>query len=252
MELELDRLCAAANFDYAIRIQNNKSKIVYQVNENQRFLSASLIKILIARYSLEFEKKDPTFINQTLLIDPDHIVGGAGIIRGLERKKWKIRDLIYLMLNVSDNTATNTLINYFGLGTLDKWVSSHYSSLQLKRMMMTKSHEDNIINLSEFMKPWTELFEYNTELGQVILDALRHSLNKNKLAGLLSESSFTGHTYNKTGELTNEEHDVTRFKMNDQIIDCAVLTHFAVEKQRVDCVKFIQRIGLVVANSCVK
>jgi len=207
-----------------------------------------LIKVAIAKYALEYEQKNPNYIDERISIDESEIVHGAGIIRGLTDRKWSIRDLIYLMLNVSDNTATNALIDYFSLDKLLNWSLEDYNGVVIGRYMMKLSSQENIINLSEFLPIWGRLFSKDTKLSKVIVDALRHQQNKVKLEGKLSKIPFTGKTFNKTGELLNEEHDISRFEIDGKWIDCAVLTHFRSEGQRFEAIEFNQNIGLIVGD----
>ncbi|MFC6177170.1 serine hydrolase [Companilactobacillus huachuanensis] len=246
---KLDYRVDSAGIDCSVLVTDNHENILYQYNADKIFPSASLIKIIIARYALEYEKRDSTFMDQMILVDPDNIERGAGVIRGLWNHKWKVHDLMYLMLNASDNTATNELIKYFGLHNLSNWTESHYTNVEIKRYMMESSPKDNLINLNEFIRPWRELFDSNSKVSYTIKEALRHSLNKDKLPGLISEIPFSGITYNKTGELSNAEHDIARFVKDDVFLDCAVLTGFKSENERVKCINFIQNVGLIVAKS---
>lgn len=245
---KLDYRVDLAGVDCSVLVTDFHNNVLYKHNADKVFPSASLIKMIIARYALEYEKKDSTFMDQMILVDPDNIEKGAGVIRGLWNHKWKVHDLIYLMLNVSDNTATNELIKYFGLQNLSHWVQNNYSNIEIQRYMMEKSPKDNLINLDEFMKPWEEIMNSNSKVGLTVKEALRHSLNKDKLPGLLSEIPFTGITFNKTGELANVEHDIARFVKDDKFVDCAVLTEFKSESERVKCIQFIQDVGLIMAN----
>lgn len=245
---QIESFTGNADFEYSIEIKTNQN-ILYQYNSDKQFLSASLIKIVITDYALKFEQTNPSFIDDYLLIDESEIVGGAGIIKGLSERKWRIKDLVYLMLNASDNTATNVLISYFSLNVLKHWADCQFNHVVIGRYMMKQGISDNVINLSELMPIWEEIFDKKTRLSKIIIDALHHQQNKRKLEGILSNIPFEGKTYNKTGELANEEHDIARFKLNNEWVDCAVLTHFKSESQRIRSIEFIQNIGFVVARN---
>ncbi|MQS75152.1 serine hydrolase [Companilactobacillus halodurans] len=245
---EINDLKRPREIDYAIKIQNSNSKIIFEYNSDLTFNAASLIKIVIVDYLLNNKINKSSFFNKVLPITSQDIVGGAGVLRGLSIDKLKVRDLIYLMLSISDNTATNVLLKQLQLQNLSEWSKNKFKNIRIERFMMNNSVENNIINLKEFMNVWTEILNSNDELGSIVRDALSHSLTRSKLPALISKSGFIGEIYTKTGELTHEEHDVSRFEYDDEFIDCAVLTHFNYESQRIDCIRFIQEIGLIISE----
>lgn len=63
-----------------------------------------------------------------------------------------VQSLIDLMITVSDNDATNTLIDYVGMATLNSYfVEQGYSSTKLQRKMLVQG-EENFTSLQETMK----------------------------------------------------------------------------------------------------
>ena len=79
-------------------------------NEKKIFESASLIKIPIMIYI--FSKLNKEERQENLKIE--HKVSGSGVLQTLDIPYLSVNDLVQLMIVVSDNTATNILINYFG------------------------------------------------------------------------------------------------------------------------------------------
>ncbi|HIX55198.1 MAG TPA: class A beta-lactamase-related serine hydrolase [Candidatus Sphingobacterium stercoripullorum] len=102
----------------AITIYKNGKSIFENSLANTTYKSASLIKLAIALYIQEVK---PQTINNEITLSIKNVVGGAGIINRLSIKTWKIRDLIDLMLSLSDNSATNALLSYYHLDNINSF-----------------------------------------------------------------------------------------------------------------------------------
>lgn len=120
----------------AITIRKNNQTIFENSNANMVFKSASLIKLGIALY---IQEEKPDAIENTLNLSSDDIVGGAGIINRLSIKSWQISDLLDLMLSVSDNTATNALLNYYNINTINDYLQQNFQNIYLGRFLMKKA-----------------------------------------------------------------------------------------------------------------
>jgi beta-lactamase class A len=80
---------------------------------DQPFPAASLIKLGIAAFVKEKAADDPSQLERQVTLPES--VGGAGILRFMSPQAWRVRDLLTLMLTVSDNLATNALLTTYGL-----------------------------------------------------------------------------------------------------------------------------------------
>ncbi|CAN5831620.1 serine hydrolase [soil metagenome] len=109
----------------AVAFQNFQTAESYTLNATTAFAAASLIKLPllvhalseVARGRLELEQRYP-------LQDTDR-VGGAGVLHvlagGLEPT---LHDLLTLMIVVSDNTATNLVIDILGLDAANAFIQN--------------------------------------------------------------------------------------------------------------------------------
>ncbi|MCT8193353.1 class A beta-lactamase-related serine hydrolase, partial [Pseudomonas monteilii] len=99
------------------------------------FSAASISKLVLYAYYLEQiieEKIDP---QQLIGVNAVDLTGGAGVIRLFPQKKgWTISELLTAMIAVSDNTATNVLLDLVGLPTLQAWIQK--PEIQFERYMM--------------------------------------------------------------------------------------------------------------------
>lgn len=85
------------------------------INGNAIFPAASLIKIPVAVALLKEIDKGKISWNQTLTLKRYHYASGAGVLRTKKiGTKIKLKEIFKLMLMISDNTATNMVIDLLG------------------------------------------------------------------------------------------------------------------------------------------
>ena len=226
----------------AITIRKNNHTIFENSNANVIFKSASLIKLGIALY---IQEKKPGTITNTLTLSSNDIVGGAGIINRLSIKSWKISDLLDLMLSVSDNTATNALLNYYNINTINDYLQQNFQNISLSRFLMKKSDKENTCTSNSMMDVFEKLLAGNNEVNHVVLDALKHQEVRNKL---VAYSNPKYEVFNKTGELLHEQHDIARFRANTDVIDCCVLTNYQSQKDYENILSMMQKIGKILTH----
>jgi len=85
------------------------------INGNSEFPAASLIKIPIAIVLLQKIDKGEIHWGKTLILSRAHYAAGAGYLRTKKvGTKLSVREAFKLMLTISDNTATNMIIDLLG------------------------------------------------------------------------------------------------------------------------------------------
>jgi len=115
-----------------------KQSEYFAINEDEVFPTASAVKIPIL---MEFFRKveegilDPS---EVVVLDDDMKVGGSGVLQHLTSGKASLplKDYAALMVNVSDNTATNFLIDLVGMEDVNRLLESlGFTVMRLKRKM---------------------------------------------------------------------------------------------------------------------
>lgn len=105
--------------DLSVYANDFKGNII-DINADERFETASCIKtfILADLYRQVYEgKKD---LNEKLKYTPDYFIVGSGILRSLDYGvELTVKDYATLMIIVSDNIATNILIDYLGIDNIN-------------------------------------------------------------------------------------------------------------------------------------
>jgi beta-lactamase class A len=105
-----------AAFSGTVRLyaKNLDTGAVYGVRENERVRTASTIKLPIMVTIFDTVTKGQAQWSQRLPITEEKKVSGSGVVRELSAGvHLPVRDLMHLMIVVSDNTATNLLLDRF-------------------------------------------------------------------------------------------------------------------------------------------
>ncbi|MDI6844857.1 MAG: class A beta-lactamase-related serine hydrolase [Candidatus Saccharicenans sp.] len=122
------------------------------LNENEVFPQASSIKIAILLEVLKQAEENRLRLDEFIELKDEHKVGGGPILvyLGYPSLKISIRDLCVLMIVLSDNTATNLLIERVGQESVNRRLASlglNRTRLQ-RRMMDLKAAEEGRENIS--------------------------------------------------------------------------------------------------------
>lgn len=169
---------SAGKVAYGIYYFNNGKYV--SNNYNSPMVSASVIKVFIMEYVY-----DKGRINET--------AGGQSV-----------RSLVEQMITVSDNNATNTLIDHIGMDTLNQFFNEKgYSSTRLNRKMLQPGSE-NTTSLNDTLTFLKKLYQNKSkEPYSAMLDTMKRQQVKTKIPSKISVP-----VANKTGELGNVENDI--------------------------------------------
>lgn len=104
---------------------------------HETFPAASTIKLAIL-YELFRQADDRTLrLDEPRAIEPRHVVGGDGILKELSRPSLTLRDLAVLMIVLSDNSATNAVIDAVGMDAVNARMKAlGLAKTRLARRMM--------------------------------------------------------------------------------------------------------------------
>jgi beta-lactamase class A len=109
------------------------------LNSDEVFPTASTIKIAILAELYRQMQQGKLKLTETYTLQQTDLVGGSGISNALTPgvTKLTLRDLAALMIAVSDNSATNILIDRIGLENVNALLDSlHLTHTRLRRKMM--------------------------------------------------------------------------------------------------------------------
>ena len=96
------------------------------VDADSRFPTASTIKTAVMIEAWQQTADGRLSRDTTLTLRDTGKVGGSGVLRGLhDGLALTVADLIHLMIVLSDNTATNMLIERLGTARVNEWLDAH-------------------------------------------------------------------------------------------------------------------------------
>ena len=97
---------------YAVHLETGET---IAVNADTRFPTASLIKAAVMVEVFARLDSGRLRLDQLVPLGDDVKVGGSGVLHSLRGgSSWSVADLLFLMIALSDNTATNMLIGLTG------------------------------------------------------------------------------------------------------------------------------------------
>jgi len=111
----------SGNIGLAARILDSTKEQQLTYNEKDVFPTASVIKVPILVEALKQVELGELSLHEELMLDEEDKVGGSGILQDLSPQiKLKFLDVLKLMIVVSDNTATNMVIDRVGVASMNE------------------------------------------------------------------------------------------------------------------------------------
>jgi beta-lactamase class A len=149
-DARLKELAAKTRGVMAISVLDLKSGERFDVNEKLVFPQASAIKIAILMEVYKQANDGKFKLTDIKHIDKNTKTGGSGVLIELGDLDLSIRDLCVLMIVLSDNTATNMLIDLLGKENINGTMESLglKDTKVLRRMMDTAASHRGEENLS--------------------------------------------------------------------------------------------------------
>ncbi len=150
LEAEIERLATRSSGIVGVyaRKLGDPSAVAY--NANDVFPSASVIKLVIFVSLFQFAETHPDIFAETVRLKRSDFVDGSTILDGYSPGHTiSIDRLAHAMIEQSDNSASNVLINYLGFGTIEATIAkAGLKHTQLKRHFMSPNarphHSDNL------------------------------------------------------------------------------------------------------------
>lgn len=213
LESKIKNIINKTQSTVSVAVQNLNTNERILINENLKFPSASTIKLLILSEFFNQVNKNIIQENEKIYIKEEMITLGDGIIKELNlNHSFTLIELATLMIILSDNTATNILINKLGFKNINNYSSKiNLKNTSLNRKMMdAKSLENNIDNYTCANDLLNLLYltykgnNVNSLYSQKFINIMKKQIITNRLDLHLPKDVFLAH---KTGDLDNIEHD---------------------------------------------
>ena len=199
--------------------------------ERRRVPSASLIKLPILAafwHAVEAGRLDPA---ERVAVPAEARVEGTGVLKALAQglqPTWS--DLATLMITVSDNVATNLVVDRLGLPAVQAWIDgAGLADTRIERRMMDRAA------MNAGRQNWTSAADVAALLASIAAGAcvsagasrqMRRALEaqqvQDRLPRRLPDGARVG---NKTGNFTDVVHDAGIVSWPGGTLVLAVLTH---------------------------
>ncbi|MCI8548325.1 MAG: serine hydrolase [Bacilli bacterium] len=167
------------NGKVAIYYDDLKGNII-KINEKEKYNAASCIKIFILVELFNQIKNDKINRNLELIYLDKHHVNGSGVLQYLSKGiKLPILDVATLMMIISDNVATNMLIDFLGIENINNTIEN-IGCKDTKLYSKFKSVEDEVFSETtayDYYLIWKKLNNYelfDKEITQEIIDIIKN------------------------------------------------------------------------------
>ncbi|MDC7955076.1 class A beta-lactamase-related serine hydrolase [Fusobacterium simiae] len=202
----------------------------FSIDGDKKVLSASMIKLLIIAELMRQVSENKFSLSDKITVIEVMKTGGDGILKELESNHhFTIKELATLMIIVSDNEATNVLIDFLGMNNINQMAKN----LGLKetylgrKMMDTEARKNGYDNytcandISLLLKLIYQEKLINKEASQLILDILLKQQQGERLQRYLPSDIKIAH---KCGDLDNLENNGGIIYLSNKTYILVVLT----------------------------
>lgn len=175
---------------YSVRAENASGEIIFETdNSNERFVSASLIKLFVA--GCVYERYDEVAYYEEYAGETDH--------------------LLEIMISQSDNTACNLLVTRLGGGDpaagmdiVNGFCKLHdYPNTEMNRLMLDFNGLENYTSVSDCCRILKDYYDNTLAGSQNVIRFMHEQTVRTKIPALLDNAVVA----NKTGELAAVEND---------------------------------------------
>ena len=203
----------------------------FSVNGDKKVLSASMIKLLILAELMKKIFENKFSLSDTVMMANFMKIGGDGVLKELNSEHhFTLKELATLMIIVSDNQATNILIDFLGMENINQLGKElDLKETFLGRKMMDaearKKGYDNYTcadDISLLLKLIYQEKLINKEASQLMLDILLRQQQGERLQRYLPSDIKIAH---KCGDLDNLENDGGIIWLGDRAYILVVLTN---------------------------
>ena len=172
---------AIINFDgkVAMYYDDLKGNII-KINENEKYNSASCIKIFILIELYNRINSGTVDRKEELIYEEKDYVNGSGVLRYLSQGiKLSILDIATLMMIISDNVATNILIDFLGIENINKCIKN-IGCNNTKLYSKFKSVENEVFSETtayDYYLVWKKLNNYelfDKQITEEIMDIVKN------------------------------------------------------------------------------
>ena len=197
----IKELCSKFDGRCSLHISIPFAGETFEINSGEQFRSASTIKIPLLALLLKDAEEGRIDIDRPIPLGEEGAVRGAGVIKYLSRDiRLSLYDYATLMIIVSDNTATNQVIDAVGIERANAFFAEngwHDTHLEMKLFVPTPGHEHGTAST-------------NTTSAKDLADMLTRIHNKTMISQGVSEKMLSIMACQQLGKLDKSIPNVWR------------------------------------------
>ena len=220
MELENIIKNSIVNFDGKIAVYYDDLKgHTLEISDNELYNGASCIKIFVLIELFNQLYKDIKSRDDILKCEEKHYVDGSGILQYLSKDiELNVLDVATLMMIISDNVATNMLIDYLGIENINRTIKELGcdNTKLLSKFKLGKDEMFSVITAKDYANVWkiinnNELYDAN--ISKEIIDILKHQKYHEMVVDGIDDiykdvdNSVIKYTATKSGKYKNVRND---------------------------------------------
>lgn len=228
---------------YGVDAQNLNSGTTLQYQSHEVFASASLIKVPILAELYRRVEEEHLDLNETVVMKQEDQVPGSGVLMDLTPGlALSLRDLATLMITVSDNTATNLLIDYLGVDSVNLLMrrlgltqTALEGRLQRMPVAQTQRNRTTAHDMSRLMELLVTGRLISYDVSNRMLDLLQRCQGPVSIAPATPHDSDLLGTVppirvaHKTGSLSQARHDSGIVFWNKTVLVVTIMSQGAPE-----------------------
>lgn len=211
LESELLHILESTEGQWAIVIESLDGKGFLRLNADSPFTAASVIKIPIMMAAFNHARTGSLRLDDVITMTIQDKVGGSGVLKELHAGLGlTLLDAINLMIVVSDNTATNLVIDCVSIEKINEYMTQKGcvgSRLEAHLMKPKPGGPYNTITAEDIgllLKGLAQRTIENPGDCDTMIDILSRQQYNQKLPRYLPKDAICAH---KTGEVTGVTHD---------------------------------------------
>ncbi|MDR2566031.1 MAG: class A beta-lactamase-related serine hydrolase [Bifidobacteriaceae bacterium] len=216
------------------------------------YKAASVIKLPLLALLMDYADQGTLSLGELVHIEEgdSNIVGGSGTLRNREFPlDITVGELMELMVQVSDNTATNVLIDRAGgFDAVNAYIASlGFDTMWLGRKMIHPAVpplQENYLNAQEVRDLLIMLWDHeilSPESSEHIITLMKGQLVDTKFGAVIPREFLA----NKTGELGDVSHDSGYILLPGRETALAVTTAFDSSRPRAEVDLYVQRAATI-------
>jgi beta-lactamase class A len=199
--------------------------------ENEQCSAASVIKIpLMVEIMHQVDAGKRSLDDIHVMTREDKAVGSGVLLEMHDGLEVTLHDLLYLMISISDNTATNILIDYAGMEEMNQRMRSFgFNGTVLNRKMQGRSalpgQKENYVvpaECSQLIKLILTGEAASKESCDVMVNLLKTQQNRRRLARPLTDEHEHIEFGSKTGSIAGVCNDAGFFRAGDKVVALSV------------------------------